>query len=170
MRMKLAVLSMLLSATAAVAAPPADFPKQILAAHNKERAAVDVPPLVWNDTLAADAKPWAEHLAQLGDMQHADADTRNGAGENLWMGTAGAYDVPQMVGAWAGEKAFFVPGVFPDGVSANVNGNWHMIAHYTQIVWRNTTDVGCAMATGHGYDFLVCRYSPAGNFVGQKVY
>ncbi|MGA9152857.1 MAG: CAP domain-containing protein [Candidatus Nitrosopolaris sp.] len=41
----------------------ADFVNSILAAHNRERAAVGVPPLVWNDTLAAHAKAWVEYLA-----------------------------------------------------------------------------------------------------------
>jgi len=49
-------------------------------------------------------------------------------------------------------------------------GNWADVGHYTQMIWKNTTAVGCAVATGGGMDPLVCRYSPSGNFIGQPVY
>ena len=41
----------------------ADLANGILTLMNRERAAVGVPPLVWNDTAAAHAKAWAEYLA-----------------------------------------------------------------------------------------------------------
>jgi hypothetical protein len=38
------------------------------------------------------------------------------------------------------------------------------------MVWSTTTDVGCAIASSATTDYLVCRYSPPGNYVGQKAY
>jgi hypothetical protein len=38
------------------------------------------------------------------------------------------------------------------------------------MVWRDTTDVGCGLATGGGNDFLVCQYAPQGNFMGERVF
>ena len=83
------------------------------------------------------------------------------------MGTAGAYTLEQMAGSWAGEKRDFVPGVFPD---VSRSHNWHAVGHYTQMIWKNTTGVGCALATGRAWDVLVCRYDPPGNYMGEAPY
>jgi hypothetical protein len=37
------------------------------------------------------------------------------------------------------------------------------------MVWPTTTRVGCAVASNAANDFLVCRYSPAGNIDGRSV-
>jgi uncharacterized protein YkwD len=143
-----------------------DFSARVLATQNAERAALGIAPLAWSDALAADAAVWARHLADTGSWGHADAVTRKGEGENLWEGTAGAFDPAEMVGGWAGEKRYYHYGPFPDGGLSD----GQPIGHYTQMIWRNTTDVGCALATGHGKDVLVCRYAPMGNIVGQTPY
>lgn len=143
-----------------------DFATRILAAHNAERAALNISALIWSDALASDARQWAVHLATAGAWQHADATTRKGEGENLWEGTAGGFSVEEMVGGWTSEKHYFHYGPFPDdGRSAG-----QPIGHYTQIIWRSTTEVGCAIAVGHGNDVLVCRYAPMGNFIGEAPY
>jgi len=133
--------------------------QQILNAHNAYRNAVGVPPLTWSNQLASDAQGWATHLAQIGGMVHANVPE----GENLWMGTAGFFSLTQMVDSWGSERQFFRNGVFPN---VSTTGNWADVGHYTQVVWRTTTQVGCALATGGGNDVLVCRYSPAGNMNG----
>ena len=38
----------------------------------------------------------------------------------------------------------------------------------SQLMWRRTSDVGCALARGREEDVLVCRYSRAGNVFGQQ--
>jgi hypothetical protein len=37
------------------------------------------------------------------------------------------------------------------------------------MIWPTTTRVGCALATNASTDYLVCRYSPAGNIDGRPV-
>lgn len=139
--------------------------QEILAAHNKYRSEVGVPALTWSPTLADHARAWAEYLASTGQFKHST--DRNGEGENLASGTAGAFSATDLVDMWGGEKQHFKSGTFPD---VSTTGNWADVGHYTQVVWRNTTQVGCAMATGGGNTVLVCRYSPPGNYRGQSVF
>jgi len=137
---------------------------EIVNAHNKYRSELGIPPLTWSDTLAKNAKIWADRLAGERRMYHSSG---SGEGENLWMGTSGYYSLTQMVDSWGGEKRNFKKGRFPN---VSRTGNWADVGHYTQVIWRTTTEVGCARSRGGGYDFLVCRYSPPGNYMGKEVY
>jgi hypothetical protein len=136
--------------------------------HNAARAAVGVPALAWSDTLATTARAYAEQMARTGRFEHAPQPhdmTREG--ENLWTGTRYAYAYPEMIGHWVAEKRDFINGVTP---AFSRTGKWEDVAHYTQIVWRNTTQVGCAIASNATDDYLVSRYSPPGNVVGERSY
>jgi uncharacterized protein YkwD len=136
----------------------------ILAAHNKYRAEVGVPPLRWSNSLANSAQQWANYLAATGKFEHSN--NRNGCGENLAKGSAG-YSLTNLVDLWGKEKQNFIYGAFPN-VSAT--GNWQDVGHYTQVVWRNTTEVGGGIASGGRNVILVCQYNPPGNYSGQRPY
>ncbi len=139
---------------------------RLLALHNRERAAVGAPALAWDARLAAAAAAYGPDLARRGRLTHSPAETRPGQGENLWMGTAGAYSLEEMVGTWTAEKRLLRAGAFPEVSSS---GHWQDVAHYTQMIWRSTAQVGCALHRSSRWDFLICRYAPAGNVVGQSV-
>jgi uncharacterized protein YkwD len=178
------------------AAPPtgasqgADFVNTILNMHNQERALVGVPPLVWSAILAADAQEYADHLAAIDKMQHMWesestewSQKAHGANENLAAFTHGcglSSLVPPldytkavcpgdtlrtMVMSWVNEKKDF-SGTYNNGGT----NNGAVIGHYTQMIWKATTELGCGMASGsiqdqYGQvtDYLVCRYLPSGN-------
>jgi hypothetical protein len=143
-----------------------DLAPRLLAVHNAERRAVGAAPLRWNARLAAHAGGWARELARTSTFRHSTTASRPGEGENLFTGTAGAYSYEDMIGLFIGERVDFRPGVFPDVAR---RGGWERVGHYTQLIWSTTTEVGCAIATGRGQDYLVCRYSPPGNVKGQRV-
>lgn len=139
----------------------------ILALHNREREALGLPKLKWNRALEREAKDWGHELARMGRLQHADNAVRNGTGENLWMGTAGQWPVETMVNMFIDEKRHYRHGNFPE---ISRTGKWADVAHYTQVIWRDTQEVGCSVVNDHGWDVLVCRYWPAGNVWGRKAY
>ena len=85
-------------------------------------------------------------------------------GENLWMGTRGAFTYAEMLQDWIAERRHFRPGRFP---AVSRTGRPADVAHYTQMIWSRTTRVGCALAANRRNEYLVCRYSPAGNYLGQ---
>ena len=113
----------------------ADFVKGMLAAHNRERSAVGVPPLVWNDSLAAGAKAWAEHLSPAGQLVH---DYGHVQGENI------ADSLANGPGAWINEK--------------NCPPNGCERGHYLNMVDPSFTSVGCGTAA-NPHEIVVCRFS-----------
>lgn len=144
----------------------ADFDQRLLAAQNAERAAVGVPPLAWNDQLATEARAWANQMAATGRFEHSpDEADKIPEGENLWAGTPRAYSPEAMVRLWADEKKDYRPGVFPNN---SISGDIEHVGHYTQLIWRGSDQVGCATAVGREEEFLVCRYSGAGNVYGER--
>jgi hypothetical protein len=173
------LLARLAGATLLMAAAPAlpqDVPddqrplfpaeQKWLSEHNKARAAVGLPPLRWNHDLRRDARDWAEDLAARRAFHHSPDLLQQGQGENLWMGTRERYAPSQMIDGFLAERTAFRPGTFPD---VSKTGRWSDVGHYTQIIWPESEEVGCATALNAKHEVLVCRYWPAGNVMGYRL-
>lgn len=159
------------------------FRQHDLNGHNREHDAVGVPPLVWSDKLAADAKPWAEHLATTAEFGHCGSSPPcdpHGEGENLSGYTPDVGPVGPGGGTslWVAEK-----NNYHGGPATGLKPGEPVTGHYTQMVWNTTKAVGCATASGNGHPYfagaskpadfmsiLICRYSPAGNNLGLPPY
>jgi hypothetical protein len=142
------------------------FSDRILATHNAERARLGIGPLAWSPTLAAQAQRWASHLSTLPALEHDDSLEIEG--ENLWRGSKDAYTPEDMVTLWIDEQAAFRNNPFPD---VSKSGQWEDVGHYTQVIWRTTATVGCALTVAGGEDeVLVCRYNEGGNIEGEKTF
>ena len=144
--------------------PPGMSPQDInaiTAHHNKVRADVGVEPLKWSADLAGYAQQWAEQLALSGcQMKHRSP---NVYGENLFQGTFGAFTAVDAAKAWETEKKDYGGGVLNEA-------NWAPAGHYTQMVWRQTTQLGCGQAICKNTLIVACNYDPPGNFMGRKPY
>lgn len=140
----------------------------MLARHAAARAEVGEAPLLWDDMLAAHAATYADTLVRTRDFRHADQPEGAGReGEALFRGTRGAYAYSEMVDLWVAEKVNFINGGTP---FFSKTGRGEDVGHYTQIIWHSTTHVGCTLRSTAEDDYLVCRYSPPGNVVGERVY
>jgi uncharacterized protein YkwD len=165
MRRKLWPLTLLVAAGAAqwrhfgVSAPSPSLSAEMVAAHNAVRARVGVGPLTWSDPLASVAQEWADGLIKSGQLVHSGNPKY---GENLYEIEGGAATSASVVDWWAGEVKDY---------NYDSNSCRGVCGHYTQIVWKETREVGCAMARGQNRrEVWVCEYDPPGNFVGKKPY
>jgi hypothetical protein len=137
--------------------------------HNAVRAMVEtqtpLPALAWSDALEATAKTYGMMCINTdGYPNIMDHNPNRGAGhpysvgENIYAsgGTATAQGAVQ---SWASEKANYV---YPAGYSSATG-------HYTQIVWRTTREIGCALVNCPSIPYgstIICNYGPAGNSGG----
>lgn len=138
--------------------------QQVLQRHNMIRNIVGVRALAWSEHLARYAQGWANHLASTSCRLEHRPQSGNWAqqhGENLFMGTAGHYGVEDAVDAWESEKIHYRGRPL-------TSSSWYATAHYTQLVWQDTEQVGCGKAECDGNIIVVCNYEPAGNILGKS--
>ncbi len=80
-----------------------------------------------------------------GPMSSATPRRRCGGGRARICGSdPRAYDYAAMATAWTDEARLFVNQPTP---MFSITGHWQDVGHYSQIVWRSTTALGCAMAS-----------------------
>ncbi|EEY21512.1 PRY1 [Verticillium alfalfae VaMs.102] len=135
------------------------FTSAVVGTHNVYRSEHDAEDLVWNNTLAEYAEEYLDSDGddddECPDFEHSDTPY----GENLAIGHANA---SAAVEAWGDER---------DEYDFDDQGFDQETGHFTQLVWKSTTDVGCARKLCRGGDwngwYLVCEYWPRGNVQDQ---
>ncbi|TGZ83801.1 PR-1-like protein [Ascodesmis nigricans] len=146
------------------------FAQTALDMHNKYRRKHSANDLVWDEGLAATAMKWA--TTNGCKMQHSDRSFRNNAGENLY--AKGGKKSSDLVDGTNVDPSEGITGWYNEWKS--YTGDYSVsdgVGHFTQVVWKATTKLGCAMpicnmpGLGSNTGFLVCHYSVAGNMMGQ---
>ncbi|CEP64177.1 CAP domain-containing protein LALA0_S10e04170g [Lachancea lanzarotensis] len=129
------------------------FASTVLNVHNAKRALhQDTSSLSWSDELATYAQNYADNYDCSGSLTHSGGPY----GENLACG----YSAEGSVEAWYDEiKSYDYSN--PGFSSAT--------GHFTQVVWKSTSQVGCGIKQcgGSTGDYVICSYKAAGNFIGQ---
>lgn len=142
------------SAPAPASALPAAA-RAMLDEHNRARAQHCAPALTWSPKVAAAAQRWANHLRDQGcAFEHSQTEY----GENLAAGSTGSMSPRQAVAMWMEEKRDYDFG----------RGGFSMkTGHFTQVIWRGSSQLGCGMSSCDGMDIWVCNYAPPGNMEGE---
>ena len=146
-----------------------------LHAHNVIRAKKGAHPLTWNTKLASAA----QKVVATCQFQHSHGRFGD-YGENLAAGN-GSYPIATAVEDWIDEERDYDP-------------RHPVPSHYTQVVWKGSRQVGCAVhycpmltvanievsvstcaffymmltsASAQGAHFYACEYYPPGNYIGR---
>ncbi|XP_051143312.1 pathogenesis-related protein PR-1-like [Andrographis paniculata] len=152
-------LSAVLSLTSSAAAAAAQ--QQFLARQNAARSVLNLPPLVWDQTVAGYARRYAGRRRRDCALRHSDGPY----GENIFWGSGDRWTAGQATAAWVAERRGY-------DHRTNRCAAGRQCGHYTQIVWKESRRVGCARVVcggGKGV-FITCNYDPPGNYVGERPY
>ena len=154
---------------------PSSFPdaQVYVDAHNAVRAAVTepagyvgnwqpLPPVTWSNEVATTAQAWADNLKSTMScgLQHA---SNTGYGENL--AEAGTRLGPQKAPLICGRARTEELHTYATKYAFSAD-----TGHYTQLVWRKSTQIGCGSAACANGTVIVCRYSPPGNYIGEQIF
>ncbi|XP_067624468.1 uncharacterized protein [Eurosta solidaginis] len=141
-------------------AAPADiiseFHQECLEAHNRFRARhKNCPPLSLSIELSQYAQQWAKHLANTGRLEHRQVHTY---GENLYTARGMEVSGASVVQSWYDEIRYY------DFSKPNYKPG---TGHFTQIVWRESRQLGVGVVTKGDTTYVVCNYNPPGNIIGS---
>uniref|UniRef100_A0A0K0FX99 CAP domain-containing protein (inferred by orthology to a human protein) n=1 Tax=Strongyloides venezuelensis TaxID=75913 RepID=A0A0K0FX99_STRVS len=129
-----------------------DMKDRILKESNEYRAAHDAKPLTVDPALAQKAQVYAEHLAKIGKMEHDPTNHKLFIGENLAVASPSIAHIG--VKKWYDEIEYY---------NFNKQGFLKATAHFTQLIWKGSSKIGCGIGVGSTRVYTVCKYSPAGN-------
>ncbi|XP_056123432.1 uncharacterized protein glipr2 isoform X1 [Rhinichthys klamathensis goyatoka] len=129
------------------------FEAEFLQAHNAYRRQHGAPPLTVNKNLCRSAQAWAEHLLSIKTLKHSNKDY----GENLyyaWSSATKKLTGREAVESWYSEIKDY---------NFSRPGFCSKTGHFTQVLWKDTEEVGVGLATDGNTTFVVGQYLPAGN-------
>ncbi|GLC39800.1 hypothetical protein PLESTM_000943500 [Pleodorina starrii] len=120
---------------------------------------------MWSASLANYALAWARNLASQGcALRHGG---NGNAGQNLYAVRGNtAMSCVSATDGWYNEVSQYK---FTRRPWTDNQPNFSNIGHFTQLVWKSSTQLGCGAAKGANNCYVVaCHYSPAGNMVGDS--
>ncbi|XDV37775.1 hypothetical protein PO909_007330 [Leuciscus waleckii] len=136
------------------------FKKEFLETHNQYREQHHAPPLVYSEDLCKAAQLWADHMLEKRSLGHSDTDD----GENVYYSFSSTKKTPtgkEAVGSWYSEIKDY---------DFKKSGHQPKTGHFTQVVWKSSTELGVGLATDGNTVFVVGQYKPAGNITNAGYY
>ena len=138
--------------------------------HNTYRTTHKSPNITISDSLNSSAQAWAEQIASSGNFDHST--NRTNVGENIYASYTTATSI---------DSTTLANGAVSDWYSEIKDYNYaspgysDKTGHFTQVVWKGSTQVGCGAAQGtatvdgtqYNAFYVVCQYAAAGNEQGK---
>ncbi|KAM4607585.1 Golgi-associated plant pathogenesis-related protein 1 isoform 2-T2 [Polymixia lowei] len=129
----------------------ASFKKEFLDTHNAYREKHSAPAMTYCSELNTIAQKWADHLLDINSLEHSSTKD----GENIYFSSSTEKPTgKEAVDSWYSEIKDY---------SWNSPGFGGDTGHFTQVVWKESTQLGLGMATDGQRVFVVGQYKPAGN-------
>jgi len=161
--------------------------KALLERHNELRngaaqgtdqpAASNLRKLTWSNELEAIAQRWTEQCS-FGHDKNRNLLDGTYVGQNAYMSSSSRQPSESAVNSGAGKAVdawyneVHEPGFSTSDISPFVFS--YGAGHYTQVVWAETTKVGCGLVTykegGMFKEIIVCNYAKGGNMQGAEMY
>ncbi|MGR6914239.1 CAP family protein [[Actinomadura] parvosata] len=140
-----------------------EFQAEALAEANAYRAKHHAPPLAMDPELNAYAKERAASRSEQSGLDAGHTGLRKGTGENIfWGGGSEAMPGSAAVKSWYDEISSY------DFAAAKFSSD---SGHFTQLVWKGSTKVGIARASGNTGEYvetyIVFVFEPPGNMEGD---
>ena len=146
-----------------------------LKVHNNARKDVGVKALKWSKKLEKEALNYAKLLAKKENKLTHSKRTRNG--ENLAMFYESVYSLGKKTSLYSATPLYDASIEWYNEIKNYKYSKIKRyrigpaILHYTQMIWKNTREVGIASAVSrNGKVYVVARYYPRGNYLGERPY
>ncbi len=153
---------------------------EFVTAHNNARSgpltpppSPPLPPVTWDYTLADVAYNYLSkcpggsvQLAPHNANRTTDYAALGGTdyvGENIYASSGSSATPTAAVNLWMSEASSY----------NYTTNNISAAGHYTQVVWRASVRIGCAIVNCPNYQYpntILCDYAPGGNITNQKPY
>ncbi|XP_030579666.1 Golgi-associated plant pathogenesis-related protein 1-like [Archocentrus centrarchus] len=136
------------------------FKNEFLDTHNAYRAQHSAPPLTYNSELNDAAQKWAEEMLEKKTLGHSHTED----GENVFYSfssVAKKLTGKEAVNSWYSEIKDY---------DFSKPGHQGKTGHFTQVVWKASTELGVGIATDGNTVFVVGQYRPGGNITNAGYY
>ncbi|KAL2845172.1 CAP domain-containing protein [Aspergillus pseudodeflectus] len=157
-------------ATQAPAPTTNTYQGNVLYSHNVHRANHSSTDLTWSSDLEASAQALAASCV----YQHDTSINGGGYGQNIGYGVSSDEVAVMISNLMYNDEAPYFENLY--GQASPDMSLFEKWGHFSQIVWKGTTQVGCATVvcnslgnvdSATAVPFTVCNYSPPGNYDGE---
>ena len=145
------------------------FHKELVNRHNELRKKHSAGALTVLKDLTTLCQKTVDNCKKLGTLQHGNLNMDDGTrvGQNLFL-SSWAPTGTEVADDWYSENVDY------DYSTGKAKNNNAVVGHFTQLVWKGSKQIGCAVAVGPWLSYknsyyVGCDYLPPGNYIGQEV-